>query len=69
MHQQYTMLIGLTKDNNMMNSGGSTILWFPVDKNSIYYSDYNIRKAVVNAVAAEQVCGRFSRTLRHHDLN
>ena len=42
MHQQYTMLIGLTKDNNMMNSGGSTILWFPVDKNSIYYSDYNI---------------------------
>jgi len=38
MHQQYTLLIGLTKDNN--NYSGNTVLWIPVDDYNI--DDYNV---------------------------
>lgn len=37
--RQYTMLIGLTKNNSYSYGGGNTILWFPVDSSNI--EDYN----------------------------
>lgn len=38
MHRQYTMIIGLTKNDTYFTYGGNTILWFPID--STNNSDY-----------------------------